>query len=166
MRDLVTQEMKKAEIQPSLAEILLARLTFRKSRSHRQWGKAGARRVYPWWKKTDQGILRQTGHMEFHGSWWDVPMSAVGTDRCYCEIILNNLWLREVPEYWRKEMSLLSSGKVKEEDLRNCRLVTLTSVSRKVMELLILENISRHTKKKIIRNSTASPWGSHAWPTR
>lgn len=54
-------------------------------------------------------------------------------------------------------MSLLSSGKVKEEDLRNCRLVTLTSVSRKVMELLILENISRHTKKKIIRNSTASP---------
>lgn len=36
MRDLVTQEMKKAEIQPSLAEILLARLTFRKSRSHRQ----------------------------------------------------------------------------------------------------------------------------------
>lgn len=59
-------------------------------------------------------------------------------------------------------MSLLSSGKVKEEDLRNCRLVTLTSVSRKVMELLILENISRHTKKKIIRNSTASPRGSHA----
>lgn len=36
MGDLVTQEMKKAEIQPSLAEILLARLTFRKSRSQRK----------------------------------------------------------------------------------------------------------------------------------
>lgn len=36
MGDLVTQEMKKAEIQPSLAKILLARLTFRKSRSQRK----------------------------------------------------------------------------------------------------------------------------------
>ncbi|GAB0206675.1 mitochondrial enolase superfamily member 1 [Grus japonensis] len=62
--------------------------------------------------------------------------------------------LGEVPEYRKKASVTPIFEKGKKEDPGNYRLVSLTSISGKVMEYLILETISRHMKdKKITRSS-------------
>lgn len=50
-------------------------------------------------------------------------------------------------------MTLLSSKRLKNGDLGNCRLLSLASIPRKVMEKLVLEVISGSKKKKILRSS-------------
>lgn len=69
--------------------------------------------------------------------------------------------LGEVPNICRKEN--VTSTLEKHKDLRNHRLVRLTSIPEKVMVQLILGTISRNMKyKKVIRRHL--PRGSHAQP--
>ena len=70
-------------------------------------------------------------------------------------IIFERSWQSgEVPED-RKKVNVISAFKNgKKEDPRDYRLVSLTSVSGKTMEQLILESISKHREdKKLIRSS-------------
>ena len=70
-------------------------------------------------------------------------------------IIFETSWcLGRVPEDWKEANVTPIFKKGKEEDPGNCSLVSLTLIPGKVMEQLILETISRHSKdKKIIRSS-------------
>ncbi|KAK4826324.1 hypothetical protein QYF61_007409 [Mycteria americana] len=54
----------------------------------------------------------------------------------------------EVPEDWKKVHVIPTFKKGKKEDPGNYRLVSLTLIPGKVMEQLILETISKHTKDK------------------
>ncbi|KFV84297.1 RNA-directed DNA polymerase from mobile element jockey, partial [Struthio camelus australis] len=67
-------------------------------------------------------------------------------------IIFESSWqLGKVPEDWKKANVTLIFQKGKKEDPGNYRMVSLTSVPRKVMEKLILRTISKHMKdKKVI----------------
>ncbi|PKU46912.1 rna-directed dna polymerase from mobile element jockey-like [Limosa lapponica baueri] len=70
-------------------------------------------------------------------------------------IIFERSWRTgEVPEDWRKANVIPVFKKGKKEDQGNYRPVSLTSISGKVMERLILGAISEHMEeKKAIRNS-------------
>lgn len=70
-------------------------------------------------------------------------------------IIFERSWLSGEALQDRSKSNVMSIFKKdKEEDLRNCKFVNLTSVLGKKMELRILENISEHIKvKKVIWNS-------------
>lgn len=59
----------------------------------------------------------------------------------------------EVPEDWKKANVIPTYKKGKEEELGNCRLVSLISIPGKVMEQLILETISRYMKKQVAQRS-------------
>jgi len=61
---------------------------------------------------------------------------------------------QEMPEDWRKANVTPIFKKGKKEDPRNCRLVSLTSIPGKMLEQLILEDISKRVEeKKVIRSS-------------
>lgn len=66
--------------------------------------------------------------------------------------IFGSLW--QVAEDWRKANvpSILKKGK--KEDLVNHRLVSLTSIPRKVRKQLISEIISKHMKNKNVIESS------------
>lgn len=70
-------------------------------------------------------------------------------------VIFERSWLsKKVPENIKKINVTSISKKGKEEDPENCRLVSLTSVLGKVMEQIILEDITKCIKdKKVIGNS-------------
>ncbi|KAK4823901.1 hypothetical protein QYF61_007966, partial [Mycteria americana] len=57
---------------------------------------------------------------------------------------------QEVTEDWEKANVPPVFTKGKKEDLRNYRLVSLTLIPKKVMELILLETISKHRKDKMI----------------
>lgn len=60
----------------------------------------------------------------------------------------------EVPEDWKQANVTAIFRKGKKEDPVESRPVSLTSVPGKVLEQLILESISKHTKdKKVSENS-------------
>lgn len=87
-----------------------------------------------------QGIVVQGGHSQSMDSGGMQPWALTV--------------LREVPTDWRKANVAPVFRKWKKEDQKNCRPVSLISVSGRMMEQLILETISRHLKeKKTIRNS-------------
>ena len=63
-------------------------------------------------------------------------------------------WLGEVPKDWKKANAIPVFRKGKKEDPGNYKPISLTSIPGKVVEKLILDTISRHTKKKkVIRHS-------------
>ncbi|KAK4827443.1 hypothetical protein QYF61_018000 [Mycteria americana] len=74
------------------------------------------------------------------------------TSKTRGKIIFERSWqLEEVPEDWRKANVTSVFKKDKKKDLGNYRLVSLTSVPRKVVERILLETMSKHTKdKKVI----------------
>lgn len=53
----------------------------------------------------------------------------------------------EIPEDWKKASTTLTVRKGGKEDLRNRRLMSLTSISRKVIEQLVLKTIFKHIKE-------------------
>lgn len=67
----------------------------------------------------------------------------------------------EIPEDWKKASTTLTVRKGGKEDLRNRRLMSLTSISRKMIEQLILESCSRHVKDK--KASRSSQYGFMKW---
>ena len=58
----------------------------------------------------------------------------------------------EVPEVWRIANVTSVFKKGKKEDLGNYRPVSMTSVSGKVVEKLVLDILSRQLEEKIIRS--------------
>jgi len=63
--------------------------------------------------------------------------------------IFERLWrLGEVPEEWKRTNANVIFKKVKKEDPGNYRPVSFTCIPRKMMEKILLENISIAVQKK------------------
>ncbi|PKU48620.1 rna-directed dna polymerase from mobile element jockey-like [Limosa lapponica baueri] len=80
-------------------------------------------------------------------------------------IIFERPWRTgEVPEDWRKTNVMPVFKKAKKEDPGNYRLVSLTSIPRKVMERFILDVISKHLEeKKVIGSGKLKKCGLDEW---
>ena len=63
-------------------------------------------------------------------------------------------WVGGIPDCWRNADVAHILKKGKKDNPGNYRLVSLTSVSGKVMEQLILETISTHVKDKKVTGSS------------
>ena len=75
-------------------------------------------------------------------------------------IVFKRSWqLGEIPESWKRASVTLIFRKGRKEGPGNYRSVSLSSVPRKVMELLILETISRHMKDKKVSLEASHWWG-------
>lgn len=77
-------------------------------------------------------------------------MRAGGAGLYHCKTTLNYLLIvletEEVPEDWKRVNVTPNSKKDKKEDPGNKRLVSVTSVSGKMTEKILLEINSKHTK--------------------
>lgn len=84
-------------------------------------------------------------------------MRAEGAGLYHCNTTLNCLLVletREVPEDWKRVNVTPNSKKDKKKDPGNKRLVSLTSVSGKVTEKILLEINSKQMKdNKVMRSS-------------
>lgn len=141
--DLVTQDSEKAKVlNPFFASALQARTALWNCRSQKpgeEWSKENAAMVRAW----SQGILSRLSYKSIGSDkvpFWMLRELIVVTVRALAVIFLWSWQLEEVLEDWRNvNVSFLKM--CKEQNLRNNRLVSLTSVPGNVMGQLILENI-------------------------
>ena len=112
------------------------------------------------WGGLCERSLKQSGHPQIHGPWWNAPTSTEGAGGCHCWSTLHHLWKvledrRGAHEYWRKASVTPVFKKGRKEDPENYRMVSLTtSIPGKITEQLILEVINKQVEeKKVIRSS-------------
>ncbi|GAB0193858.1 mitochondrial enolase superfamily member 1 [Grus japonensis] len=158
VRDLVTQNMEKAEVlHAAFASICTSKTSFPESQVPETSGRV--------WSKEDIPLVEEDQVREYLRKL--AVHKSVGPDGTHSQalkeladviarplsVIFDPSWqLGQVPKNWRKANATPIFNKGKEEDPGNYRLISFKWIPGKVIEQLLLETTSTYMKdKKVIR---------------